>query len=148
MIRTVVCHKEGCSGNKFYIETIENKIKATCKECNSEYLYDVRDDNGYELVASCTSCKNDSFKLFRDINKKKIYAKCSECGNPPERIFVDPDGIQISYETKLLQEIKDELTGVNQRLCNLDIKVENVDRGQSILEESLAYVNKYIVEER
>ncbi|MEG1483478.1 hypothetical protein [Clostridium sp.] len=147
MIRTVVCHKEGCSGNRFYIETVENKIKAICRECNSEYLYDAG-NTGYELVSSCTSCRNDSFKLFKDMNTSKIYAKCTECGNPPERIFVDPDGIQIPYETKLLQEIKDEIVGVNQRLCNLDIKLENVERGQSILEESLAYVNKYIVEER
>ena len=146
MIRTVVCHKEGCCGNKFFIETIDNKIKATCRECESEYLYDTGND-GYELLSTCESCKNDTFKLFRNINNNKIYAKCSECGDPPERIFVDPDGIQITYDTKLMHEIKQQLHTIDQRLCNLNIKVEDIERGQSILEESLAYINKYILED-
>lgn len=40
MIRTVVCQKEGCSGNRFQIETIDNNIQATCRECGSKYLYE------------------------------------------------------------------------------------------------------------
>ncbi|MGG7079566.1 hypothetical protein [Clostridium sardiniense] len=146
MIRTVVCQKEGCSGNKFQIETIDNNIQATCRECGSKYLYEAGSD-GYEILSTCVSCKNDTFKLFRDINANKIYCKCSECGDPPERIFIDADGIQIPYETKLLQDLKNHMHSIDQRLCNLDIKIENLDRGQSILEESLAYINKYIVEQ-
>jgi len=37
---------------------------------------------------------------------------------------------------------------VDQRVCNLEIKVKNMERGQNILEESLAYINKYIVDKQ
>ena len=41
MIRTVVCEKEGCSGNKFYIEHVDDKLYAICKECGNKYTFDV-----------------------------------------------------------------------------------------------------------
>ena len=37
---------------------------------------------------------------------------------------------------------------VDQRICNLEVKVEAMERGQDVLEESLAYINKYIVENK
>ena len=37
---------------------------------------------------------------------------------------------------------------VDQRVCNLEIKVESMEHSQEVLEESLAYINKYIVEQR
>lgn len=147
MIRTFVCEKEGCSGNKFRIETLDNKIKAICMECGSEYYHDIGDEI-YEVLSFCSSCKNDNFKLFKDTNGNKLYAKCSVCGDPPEKIFIDADGIQIKYETKLLQELKEQIQSIDQRLCNLNIKAEDIERGQSIIEESLAYINKYIVQDR
>lgn len=145
MIRTVVCQREGCCGNKFYIETIEDNLQATCRECSSKYLFDISFYD-FTMISSCTSCKNDTFKLFRDIDKEIIYAKCSECGAPPEKMFLDSEGIQVSYEAKLLHEIKELMYQVDQRVCNLELKVEATERGQGIIEESLAYINKYIVE--
>ena len=35
---------------------------------------------------------------------------------------------------------------VDQRVCNLEVKIQTMEHGQEILEESLAYINKYIVE--
>ena len=145
MVRTVVCQKEGCCGNTFYIETVDNNIQATCKDCGSKYLFDV---SYYDFIitSSCSACNNDTFKLFKDEEKEQIYAKCTKCGAPPDKIYIDSDGIQVSYEEKLLHEVKELMYRVDQRVCNLEIKVKDMERGQSILEESLAYINKYIVE--
>lgn len=147
MIRTVVCQEEGCCGNKFRIETIDNNLQAICIECESKYIFDVSYYD-FTMISSCAACNNDTFKLFRDIEKQTIYAKCSECGEPPEKIYIDADGIQASYEGKLLYEIKELMNQVDQRVCNLEIKVEGMERGQGMIEESLAYINKYIIEQR
>lgn len=147
MIRTVVCQKEGCCGNKFYIETIDNNLQAVCRECESKYLFNTSSYD-FTMISSCTSCKNDTFKLFRDIDKEEIYAKCSECGAPPDKLYLDADGVQVSYEAKILHEIKDIMCKVDQRVCNLELKIEATERGQGMIEESLAYINKYIIEQR
>lgn len=147
MIKTVVCKKEGCSGNEFYIQTINNKLKITCRECNTEILLDANSD-GYLMLSKCSKCNNKMFKLFNDENNNKIYAKCTKCGAPPEIIYIDEDGIQVSYESKILQSIKELINKVDQRVYNLEIKVDAVEKGQDILEESLAYINKYIVESK
>ena len=145
MIRTVVCEKEGCSGNKFYIEHVDDKLYAICKECGNKYTFDV----GYydfTMISSCSQCNNNVFKLFRDIENGGVYAKCTECGAPPEKIYLDSDGVQISYEGKLLHDIRQIMNQVDQRVCNLEVKIQTMEHGQEILEESLAYINKYIVE--
>ena len=147
MVRTVVCQKEGCCGNTFYIEMVDNKLQAICKDCGSKYLFDIGQYD-FIMISSCSICSNDTFKLFKDIEKANIYAKCTKCGGPPEKVYLDSDGIQVSYETKLLQDIKELMYRVDQRICNLDIKVEDMERGQNILEESLAYINKYIVDKQ
>ena len=41
MIRTVVCEKEGCSGNTFFIETQGNNLLLTCAHCKSKYEFDI-----------------------------------------------------------------------------------------------------------
>ena len=41
MIRTVVCEKEGCSGNTFLIETQGNNLVLTCEHCKSKYEFDI-----------------------------------------------------------------------------------------------------------
>ena len=41
MIRTVVCEKEGCSGNTFFIETQGNNLVLTCEHCKSKYEFDI-----------------------------------------------------------------------------------------------------------
>lgn len=145
MMRTVVCQKEGCSGNEFYIVTEDNKLKLTCKECGSTYYYDV---SYYEftMLSTCEKCNNDTFKVFRDVEKNGIYAKCTKCGYPPEKVFIDDEGIQVSYEAHLLQDIKQLMYQVDQRVCNLEMKIEGLEKGQELLEESLAYINRYMSE--
>ena len=144
LIRTVVCQRDGCSGNKFYIETKDGNLEVKCEECGNIIIIDAN-YNDYLLISACSSCSNDTFKLFRDIEKDAIYAKCTECGGSPDKIYIDSDGVQVSYEGKLMHDIKDLMNRVDQRICNLQIRVESIERGQQILEESLAYMNKYMI---
>lgn len=147
MIRTVVCEKEGCSGSGFYIETLDNELIATCAECGSKKKFDVSYYD-FIMISTCSECSNNRFKLFRDIDNNGIYAKCNKCGAPPEKIYVDPDGIQISYEAKLLHEVKQLMYQVDQRVYSVEMKIELIERGQEMLEESLAYINRYIAQQR
>ncbi|HCW52727.1 MAG TPA: hypothetical protein DG753_03070 [Clostridium sp.] len=143
MIRTVVCKKDGCSGNEFYITTKDNKLMLTCKECGNVYYYDVGYYE-YTMLSNCQKCNNDIFKVFHDLDKGTIYAKCTKCGYPPEKVYVDAEGVQVSYDAKLLQDIRQLMNQVDQRVCNLEIKIEGLEKGQELLEESLAYINKYM----
>ena len=145
MIRTIVCKKDGCSGNEFHIVTEDNKLKLTCRDCESTYYYDI---SYYEFVmlSNCKTCNNDTFKVFNNLEQQGIYAKCTKCGSPPEKIFIDDEGIQVTYEAKLLQEIKQLMHQIDQRICNLEIKVDGLEKGQELLEESLAYINRYMSE--
>lgn len=145
MIRTMVCEKEGCSGNTFFIETDNNNLKLTCKNCRSEYNIDISYYD-FTMLSSCSKCNNDIFKIFRDLDKEGIYAKCTECGSTPEKVYIDSDGIQVSYEIKLLSEIKEAIHLLEQRVCNLEMKMEHLEIGQGTIEESLAYVNKYLID--
>ena len=145
MIRTVVCEKEGCSGNEFYIETENNNLKLTCKNCGSQYELDISYYD-FSMLSNCSKCNNDTFKIFRDVDKEGVYAKCTVCGSTPEKIYVDSDGIQVSYEVKLLNDIKELMYLLEQRVCNLEMRLQDLERGQSTLEESLAYVNKYLLD--
>ena len=145
MIRTVVCKRDGCSGNEFNITTEDNKIKVVCKDCKSVYYYDA---SNYEftMLSNCSKCNNNTFKVFRDLDKEGIYAKCTKCGSPPEKVFLDDEGIQVTYEVKLLHDIKQLMNQIDQRVCNLEIKVDGLEKGQELLEESLAYINRYMSE--
>lgn len=145
MVRTIVCKKDGCSGNEFYIVTEDNRLKLTCKDCESTYYYDV---SYYEFVmlSNCEKCNNDTFKVFNNLEKQGIYAKCTKCGSPPEKVFIDDEGIQVTYEAKLLQDIKQFMYQIDQRICNLEMKIDGLEKGQELLEESLAYINRYMSE--
>ncbi|WP_297637235.1 hypothetical protein [uncultured Clostridium sp.] len=147
MIRTVVCHRDGCSGNNFFINSIDGKIQATCTECENESEYNLN-DVGYYLVSTCKKCRNEAFKLFMDTDRKTCFAKCVECGEAPEKIFIDEYGNQVSAQEKLLNEVKEELHFINQRMHNLELKIDDMEKGQAILEESLAYINRYIIDEK
>lgn len=52
--------------------------------------------------------------------------------------------MQVTYQEKLLHDIKHLMQQIDQRVCNLEIKVEGLEKGQELLEESLAYINKYM----
>lgn len=146
MIRTVVCEKDGCSGNRFYINTVHNLLEITCSECGSKYNIE-NEYSDYITLSNCSKCDNYIFKVFKDTENSGIYMKCAECGEAPEKIYVDSDGVQVSYESKILNEIKSTLKLVEQRMCNLEVKIQDLERGQDILEESLAYINRFIVEQ-
>lgn len=145
MIRTVVCKKDGCSGNEFNIITEDNKLKLVCKDCGSIYYYDVSYYD-FAMLSACSKCNNDTFKVFTDVEKDGIYAKCTKCGAPPEKVFIDDEGIQVTYEAKLLHDIKQLMQQIDQRVCNLEMKVDGLEKGQELLEESLAYINRYMAE--
>lgn len=143
MIRTVVCSKEGCNGNAFFIETRDGMLIAKCKECGAKYEFDVSFYD-YDLISSCTSCANDSFKLFKDSEKGSVFGKCTKCGNPPEKVYIDSDGNGVTYEGKKLNEVKDVLYLLEQRIFNIENKVDGLRGGQELLEESIAYLNKFL----
>ncbi|MGL4762315.1 MAG: hypothetical protein ACRC6T_05120 [Sarcina sp.] len=145
MIRTVVCEKEGCTGNSFYVENKDHKLSILCTECNSAYEYEYN-EQGFILLSNCSSCKSEKFKVFRDTEIGKIYAKCIECGNPPEKICTDIDGNQISYNEKILLEVKDIVSRLEQNMMNLEIKFENLESNQSTSEMSLRYIMKFLTE--
>ena len=63
-----------------------------------------------------------------------------------EKIYIDVDGNQISYETKVLNDVKDLLYKIEQRIYGMEVKIQDLQGSQNILEESLAYINKYLVE--
>lgn len=143
MIRTVVCEKEGCSGSEFYIVTDNNEIVLTCDKCDNKYNYDISYYD-FIMLSTCSKCNNDRFKVFKDLERDGVYGTCTKCGAAPEKIYIDADGVQVSYEGKLLNDIKDTLHQVEQRMCNLEVKIQDIEAGQGMLEQSLAYINRYL----
>lgn len=45
-----------------------------------------------------------------------------------------------------MQDIKQLMNQIDQRVCNLEMKIEGLEKGQELLEESLAYINRYMSE--
>ena len=86
MIRTIVCQREGCNGNAFYINSHDGEMSVVCKECNSEYKYET-ENNSLLMLSTCSNCNNDTFKVFKDTESNNIYAKCIVCGNH-QKIFL------------------------------------------------------------
>ncbi len=122
-------------------------MSVVCKECNSEYKYET-ENNSLLMLSTCSNCNNDTFKVFKDTESNNIYAKCIVCGNPPENIFIDADGNQVSYESKILNDIKDMVYRVEQRISNLEREVESLGSGQVLIEQSMAYINQFLSENK
>lgn len=143
MIRTIVCEKEGCNGNAFYINNQDGEMKLTCRECSSKYSYHLENDSVL-ILSNCSSCNNDTFKVFKDTESDSIYAKCIVCGNSPESVYVDADGSQISYESKVLNDIREIVYRVEQRINTLERDIDNLGSGQVLIEQSVAYINQFL----
>ena len=45
-----------------------------------------------------------------------------------------------------LNDVKDLLYKIEQRIYGMEVKIQDLQGSQNILEESLAYINKYLVE--
>lgn len=145
MLRTFVCEKEGCSGNSFLLESSEENLSLVCNHCHSRYEnYDKHED--YIILPNCSSCNSEIFKVYKETEKHNIFYKCVKCGSVPEKIFLDSDGIQVSYEVKLLNEIKEVMKLVEQRMYNLENNIKDLENGQGSLEQSLAYINRYLID--
>lgn len=63
-----------------------------------------------------------------------------------KKIYIDDEGVQVTYEAKLLQDIKQFMYQIDQRICSLEMKIDGLEKGQELLEESLAYINRYMSE--
>jgi Zn finger protein HypA/HybF involved in hydrogenase expression len=96
MVRTIVCKKDGCSGNEFHIVTEDNRLKLICKDCGSTYYYDV---SYYEFImlSNCEKCNNDTFKVFNNLKSKNI-CKMYKCGSTAEKYWLMMKGVQVTYE--------------------------------------------------
>lgn len=145
MIRTVVCAIGGCNGNSFNIKTEDGVLYAKCIECGELYEFDISFYD-YIILSSCSRCNNETFKLFKDTEKHGIFAKCIKCGEPPEKIYIDSDGNQVSYEAKKLSDIKECIYLLEQRVYTIESKVDGLRGGQELLEQSIAYLNKFLSE--
>ena len=71
MIRTIVCQRDGCNGNAFYINSHDGEMSVVCKECNSEYKYET-ENNSLLMLSTCSNCNNDTFRYLK-ILKAIIY---------------------------------------------------------------------------
>ena len=143
MIRTVVCEKEGCAGNSFYIKNVDNTLSICCVKCEGIENFEA-DKQQYIMLSNCCSCNNDTFKVFKDTESNRVYVKCIKCGNPPDQVYIDVDGNQVSYNTKILNDMREIVYRVDQTLQSLEKKVEALESGQELLEQSLAYVTKFV----
>lgn len=143
MIRTIVCEKEGCAGNSFYIKSIDNTLRLVCEKCEEVRIIET-DKKQYTMLSNCENCRNETFKVFKDTDSNEVYVKCIKCGNPPETVYIDTDGNQVSYNTKTLNDIKVVLSRVDERIRSLENKLEGLEGGQELLEQSLAYVTKFL----
>lgn len=145
MLRTFVCEKEGCSGNSFFIESFEENLNLVCYHCKTKYE-NKKISEEYIILPTCSSCNNEIFKVYQETEKNKIFFKCVKCGSVPEKIFLDSDGVQVSYEVKLLNDIKEVMKLVEQRIYNLESSVKDLENGQGVVEQSLAYINRYLID--
>lgn len=143
MITTIVCKEDGCDGNCFYIKDSEDKLQLTCIKCSKTWSIP-RDKQIFTMLSNCCSCSNETFKVFKDTEGENIFLKCIKCGNPPEKVYIDDDGVQVSYEVKVLNDMKYNLYKLNESLQSLEEKVNSLESGQGILEQSLAYVTKFL----
>ena len=145
MITTIVCREDGCDSNCFYVKDGDEKLQLTCTKCNK--AWDItRNKRMFIMLSNCCSCTNETFKVFKDTENNDIFVKCVKCGNPPEKVYIDDDGVQVSYEIKVLNDMKYNLYKLNENLENLSDRIKNLESGQEILEQSLAYMTKFLSE--
>ena len=99
--------------------------------------------------------KNEYTDQFDDVviieNAQKNYMdkiRLLEICPYDENIFIDADGNQVSYESKILNDIKDMVYRVEQRISNLEREVESLGSGQVLIEQSMAYINQFLSENK
>lgn len=143
MITTIVCKEDGCDGNSFYVKDGEEELQLTCIKCN-KFGSIPRNKQMFTMLSNCSSCSNETFKVFKDTEGDNIFLKCIKCGNPPEKVYIDDDGVQVSYESKILNDMKYNLYRLNENLQGLEDKINSLESGQNLLEQSLAYITKFL----
>lgn len=124
LIITVVCSEKGCNGNKFKVNTEDDKLILTCTECGTSSTCSL-DSLNHIILPKCSKCDNENFKAFNDKGTGKMYIKCTECGNPPESIYVDKDGNQVSYEQLKMMDVESDLFELSEKLDDINEKINN-----------------------
>ena len=74
-------------------------------------------------------------------SSKELFTKYEEV--EPIELY---NSSETEYETKVLNDVKDLLYKIEQRIYGMEVKIQDLQGSQNILEESLAYINKYLVE--
>jgi hypothetical protein len=114
MLITRVCEKEGCSGNKFYVNTEDKKLKIKCVECGS--IYNFQENMRYIVAPTCIKCDYEQFKINRDNKNGELYINCVQCNNPPRKVYTDDNGTQVSYDQLVLVEIKNAVDELKEKM--------------------------------
>jgi hypothetical protein len=122
MLITRVCEKEGCSGNKFYVNTEEKKLNIKCVECGTTYNFP--EEINHIIAPTCMKCDHDHFKVNRDNKSGELYFNCVKCNNPPRKVYTDGCGNQISYDQVMLVEIKNAVDELTEKINMLSNEVE------------------------
>ena len=131
MIRTVVCEKEGCSGNTFFIETQGNNLVLTCEHCKSKYEFDISYYD-FIILSNCSKCNNDTFKVFRDTEKEGIYADA--CADVLKEVIPTVDNLERALAVDgsvedLKKGIEMTIKGFQTSLEKLGVEEISVEEG-------------------
>lgn len=123
MLITKVCEKEGCSGNRFKVNTEDKKLHIKCVKCGTVYNY--TEEMDCIIAPSCSKCEGEEFKVNRDNKSGELYLNCVQCNNPPMRIYTDDNGKQISYDQIVLVSIKNRVDSLSEKLDQVFINAES-----------------------
>ena len=110
----------------------------------------LENDNGKLLVSKDTieSLTNAVVKSFE--SAESVMTKVEVDNESHVKIyitlFVYPDAVIKDLTVSLQNDIKQTMNSVEQRIYNLEVNVKDLEGSQNILEQSLAYINRYLVE--
>ncbi|MBC2581032.1 hypothetical protein [Clostridium sp. DJ247] len=79
MINTMVCKKEGCSGNTFKVSVQRLKLILICAECKDFEKYNK--EMNLNIPTICSKCTGEVFKIGKNIETKEMVFQCMCCGH-------------------------------------------------------------------
>lgn len=142
MINTFVCKKDGCNGNKFRVNTENDKILLTCVECGEQYTEDIREQH-CKVLPVCGHCGTDIYKVFKDTEEDAVHIKCVECGNPPDKVYFDLDGNDIPYAQLKFTELQQTLNSLVSRVQKIEAQIVGISDQTLDMRESIEDIHQW-----